>query len=221
MVRATLRCACWLLAASAAAAEIRVEVGPDGRKVMTNAPGRRAAAASPAAIPRAPAAARRVVAISARRLAEVVEAEAAANAVDPDLVRAVIRVESGYDPAALSRKGAIGLMQLMPSTAAVLDVDPWDPEENVAGGTRYLRQMLDRFGELELALAGYNAGPEAVERYAGVPPYDETREYVRRVLASYAGLPVYELAPAPEIGRKVRVARDGRGRLVLTTDPAY
>jgi soluble lytic murein transglycosylase-like protein len=102
----------------------------------------------------------------------------------PDLVRAVVQVESGYNARAVSPKGALGLMQLMPGTAAQLGVgSPFDPEDNIRGGTTYLRQLLDRFnGNEELALAAYNAGPTAVEGYGNkVPPYAETRDYVRKV----------------------------------------
>jgi soluble lytic murein transglycosylase-like protein len=102
--------------------------------------------------------------------------------VDPRLVHAVITVESRYQPRARSPKGAMGLMQLMPGTARDLRVsDPYDPAANIEGGVRYLRQLLDRF-DLRLALAAYNAGAATVERFGGVPPYAETRDYVSRVL---------------------------------------
>jgi soluble lytic murein transglycosylase-like protein len=109
------------------------------------------------------------------------------HGVSAALVKAVIAAESGFDPLALSRRGAQGLMQLMPETAQQLGVDDvYDPWQNIDGGTKYLCEMIDRFpGELELALAAYNAGPEAVRQYQGVPPYAETRGYVRRVLAYY------------------------------------
>ncbi len=102
----------------------------------------------------------------------------------PGLLRSVMRVESGFNARAVSPKGAMGLMQLMPGTAAALGVaDPFNPEENVMAGARYLRQQLDQFGGDErLAVAAYNAGPGAVLRYHDVPPYAETRQYVDRVL---------------------------------------
>ena len=106
--------------------------------------------------------------------------------VQPALVKAVIAAESNFDSGAVSQKGAQGLMQLMPQTAEQLGVsDPFQPTDNVRGGTRYLRSMLDRYGDLSRALAAYNAGPTAVDRYGGVPPFPETRDYVARVLTYY------------------------------------
>ncbi len=109
------------------------------------------------------------------------------NAVDESLIRAIIHAESAYQSDAQSPKGAQGLMQLMPATQAELEVtNPFDPEDNIQGGTRYLSQLLAEFdGDLELAAAAYNAGPTAVYKYGGIPPYDETREYVRRVKILY------------------------------------
>lgn len=107
--------------------------------------------------------------------------------VDPSLVKAIIANESGFDPTATSRTGAQGLMQLEPSTASELGVsNAYDPVQNVWGGTRYIRGLLDRFGgNLPLAIAAYNAGPGAVEKYGGVPPYAQTQHYVQNVLATY------------------------------------
>jgi len=107
--------------------------------------------------------------------------------LDPALISAIIKAESDFDPDAVSRAGAIGLMQLMPDTAVRWDVhDPFNPEENIAGGARYLRYLLDRFhGNLPLALAAYNAGATRVEHYNTLPPFHETRRYVKKVLRFY------------------------------------
>jgi soluble lytic murein transglycosylase-like protein len=117
----------------------------------------------------------------------LVQQNASTWQVDPALIKAVIANESGFDANATSGVGAQGLMQLMPATAASLGVrDAYDPAQNVAGGTRYLRGLLDRFGgDKRLAIAAYNAGPGAVEKYKDVPPYRETRNYVQNVLASF------------------------------------
>jgi soluble lytic murein transglycosylase-like protein len=117
----------------------------------------------------------------------LVSANAGAWGVDPALVKAIIANESGFDANATSKTGAQGLMQLEPGTAAELGVtDAYDPAQNISGGTRYIRGLLDRFhGDLRLAIAAYNAGPGAVVKYNGVPPYAETQQYVENVLDAY------------------------------------
>ena len=114
--------------------------------------------------------------------ADLIDTMATRHGVDPHLVRAVIQVESGYQPRARSSKGAMGLMQLMPRTARQYAVrNPYDPTANIEAGIRHLKVLLDRF-ELSVALAAYNAGETAVERFGGIPPYQETRNYVSRIL---------------------------------------
>src|SRR5579864_7685277 len=126
----------------------------------------------------------------ARSTANVADAVSAASdryRLDPDLLNSVIRAESGFNPHAVSRKGAQGLMQLMPETASKLGVpNAFDPEANVDGGTRYLRELLERYNfDLIKALAAYNAGPHRVEQFGGVPPYYETRAYVARIVKDF------------------------------------
>jgi soluble lytic murein transglycosylase-like protein len=128
-------------------------------------------------------------------LAPLVRQAAQANGVDPALVAAVARAESGFNPTAVSPAGAQGLMQLMPGTARGLGVtDPFDPAQSLNGGASYLRAQLDRFGDPALALAAYNAGPGAVSRAGGIPPYAETQAYVQRVLGYYEGFRAQGLA---------------------------
>ena len=110
------------------------------------------------------------------------QAAARRHGVPEDLFARLVQQESGWNAEAVSHKGARGLAQLMPATAQLLGVDADEPTENLDGGARYLRMMYDRFGSWRLALAAYNAGPEAVSRHAGIPPYDETRDYVARIL---------------------------------------
>lgn len=133
---------------------------------------------------------------------EVIEQAAATHGVRPDLVRAVIHVESGFNPRARSHKGAMGLMQLMPKTAADLGVDnPWDPVQNIRGGVAYLGSLIREFGDEVLALAAYNAGPGAVNRYGQqVPPYRETQDYVRKITRRSDARPV---SPPSGSGRVV------------------
>jgi soluble lytic murein transglycosylase-like protein len=109
--------------------------------------------------------------------------------IEPELIRAVIRAESNGNHRAVSRKGAMGLMQLMPQTANDMNVsNPFNPEENIEGGTRYLRYLLEKFnGDITLALAAYNAGPKTVEKYGDIPPISETIQYVKKVFAFYKG----------------------------------
>jgi soluble lytic murein transglycosylase-like protein len=165
--------------------------------------------------------------LAARRSAlwPMVEETAHNHGLDPNLIDLVIRMESGYNPRALSSKGARGVMQLMPGTASMYGVkDSFDPFENIRGGVRYLRDLLLRFNsDIELALAAYNAGPEAVARHGGVPPYEETRNYVSSILAAYQsksglttlaggfGKParpaaVAAVSPAPRAAAPVKVA---------------
>jgi soluble lytic murein transglycosylase-like protein len=131
-------------------------------------------------------------------LRALAEAAARRHGLDPGLVAAVVAVESAFRPAAVSPKGAQGLMQLMPGTSRALGVrDPLDPTQNLDGGARHLGELLGLYeGDLTRALAAYNAGPGAVARHGGVPPYRETRDYVRRVLAKYRPAK-REAAPPP------------------------
>jgi len=158
------------------------------------------------------------------------------HSLDPRLVKSVMLVESGFNPGAVSPKGARGLMQLMPATANRHGArDIHDPAQNIAAGTRYLSHLLGLFGgNLEKSLAAYNAGEAAVARYGGIPPYNETRNYVRRALTAYYGTPYAggsgaslaggfgKSAGAAFAGNPVHIERDSQNRPVLTTArPSY
>ncbi len=205
----------WVAPPREAAAKVEISTRADGLKVIHNeneVQRSRRHSATLVEIPRA-------------ELGAIIDRHARQRKLEPKLVRALIQTESGYNARALSAKGAMGLMQLMPETARELKVsDPYNAEQNVRGGTAYLRRLIDRFGgKLELGLAAYNAGPTAVERYDGIPPFQETRQYVRRVMRLYAGrevvIPTHFLGTTqPAKGHKpVWVQQDGR--MVLTTDP--
>ena len=149
-----------------------------------------------------------------------IDAAAVRHNVDPSLVRSVVKVESNFNPNAVSRKGAMGLMQLMPSTARTLNVsNPFDPQQNVDAGVRHLRKLLDSYGgNVPLSLAAYNAGSGAVARSAGVPHFRETQDYVRRITDLYngGGAGPSTFTFGGPVREPVRVQRDARGVLYIS-----
>jgi hypothetical protein len=172
-----------LLAGLALASErtsgVLIYTAPDGSRHVINVP---AAGSWAGAVP-AGLAQRR------QQLWPAVQEAARTQGLDPNLVDLVIRMESGYNPRAVSPKGARGVMQLMPETASLYGVrNSFDPFQSIRGGVHYLRDLMERFdSNVALALAAYNAGPDAVEKHGGVPPYNETRAYVRTILSAYQG----------------------------------
>lgn len=171
------------LPASAKGDQIVILVDDQGRKIYVNT-GESSTGANWNGVRTAPSG---VSAGIPADIDQLVEQTASRYQVDPDLVRAVIRVESGYDAKAVSNKGAMGLMQLIPATAQRFGVgDPFDPKQNIEGGVNYLKHLLNMFGgDLDLSLAAYNAGEHSVQRSGGVPAYRETQNYVRKVTTIY------------------------------------
>jgi soluble lytic murein transglycosylase-like protein len=153
--------------------------------------------------------------VSADEIDRFINEAAARHHVDPNLVRALVKVESNYNPRALSSKGAMGLMQLMPGTARMYDVhNPFDAAQNVDAGVRHLKGLLQNFkGDVSLSLAAYNAGQGAVERSGGIPPYTETRNYVKRITNLMGSGSEVRFS---SLSIPIQVRRDERGRLVIT-----
>ena len=168
------------------------------------------AAAAPAAPPATPTTALP----PARDLSQVVNSASAAYHLDPDLVNSVIHAESGFNAHAVSPKGAQGLMQLMPGTASKLGVaNAFDPQSNVAGGSRYLRELLERYNfDLVKALAAYNAGPQRVEHFGGVPPYYETRAYVARIVRDFNKKKIAQQKAADASAKKPPAVKDTKAQ---------
>ncbi len=177
---------CQLLVVATAAADVYVHKDKDGVLTFTNVPNhsgfRRVFRESVSPLSRQ-------TYTSTSNFEDFIISASARHSIDPHLIRAVIKTESDFNSNARSPKGAMGLMQLMPDTARQHNVlDAYNPLDNIEGGVRHLRLLLSRYrGNLELSLAAYNAGINAVERYGGIPPYAETRQYVQRVLRFYDG----------------------------------
>ena len=192
---------------------------PAGRPLILNAPGG-AGGSAPARVPSVPRERR-------ENLWPMVREIASSHGVDPSLVDLVIRMESGYNPWAVSRKGAQGMMQLMPATASMYGVrDVFDAQQNVVGGVRYLRDLLARFSSnLSLALAAYNAGPGAVERHGGIPPFRETQHYVTSILDAYQGSGVGRLGGGfgtmVHRGPPPSASQGPDGRLIISNLPQH
>jgi len=187
----------------------------DGRVVFTNTPSRSDAKTVPGFAEQVRLARAN---LPATPYDGFIEQLARMDGLDPDLIKAVAMVESGFDPSAVSPKGAMGLMQLMPATAAQYNVqDPLDPYESLRAGSRHLRVLLDGFdGNVTLALAAYNAGAGAVRRHGGVPDYRETRDYVRKVQTKLNGEGRIRTAPSPSDGSVIVVRVEDDGSVLMS-----
>jgi soluble lytic murein transglycosylase-like protein len=214
--------------AKPASGQIAIYVTEHGKRVYVNAEPpvtRRTTPVRPAVktatvLQAAPFATPRVQPLPKAELERIVQETAARHRVDPALVRAVIAAESGWKPDAVSRKGAQGLMQLVPGTAEQLGVsDTFDPAQNVDGGVKYLRILLERYnGDLDKALAAYNAGPSAVDRARGVPNYPETRAYVQKVTDTYFQPGSGRASRILGTSRPIYKIVDKRGRVIYVNE---
>ena len=203
----------WLTSAIPARGQIASYVDENGKMVYVNADPRPKPRVKKAANAQAQAT-ETSAAVLPDRLERLVREVAERHSLDPALLKAVIGVESGGNPRAISRKGALGLMQLVPATAERFGVgNVFDPAQNLEGGASYLRLLLDRFnGDLTKSLAAYNAGEGAVERFGGVPNYPETRAYVQKVTNSY-------FQPGSDrLASHIRKTVDEKGRVVYTNE---
>ena len=203
MVRSVLVASLLLIGSLPVQADILQYRGAEGRLYFTNIP--HIPPAQPSAPPPAANAA-------PYRTLGLVHALARQYDIEPRLIQAIITVESNFNPQAVSRVGAQGLMQLMPDTAARYQVsDPFNPHANIEGGIRYLKDLLRLFpGDLQRVLAAYNAGEQAVQQYGGIPPYPETRRYVERVLTLYG---------TNDVARKIYRYRTANGSILFTDTP--
>jgi len=220
---AILVVAAWSLLAAPARAQLNSYVDEHGKLVFVNGDSPRARSGSTIGSPTwgSPAGPKTLESVPSDRLESIVREAAERHQVDPALVKAVISTESGWNPHAVSRKGAMGLMQLIPGTAQRFGVgNPYDPAQNVEGGTTYLKALLDRYnGDVNKTLAAYNAGEHAVDRSGGVPAIPETQRYVRKVYGAYfrpnsGRNPVLWSPPKTPVRREVA----DNGRVVFTNE---
>ncbi len=226
---------CGMLAGSAKPVfgQIAIYVTENGKRVYINAevpapqrsaPAKTATTSSAATrthwVQAAPVGAPQIKPLPKEELQRIVHETATKHHVDPALVQAVIEAESAWQPAAISRKGAQGLMQLTPGTAGNLGVNnAFDPAQNVDGGVKYLRMLLERYrGDLDLALAAYNAGPTAVDRARGVPNYPETRAYVQKVTDTYFRPGSGRASQVVSTSRPIYRIVDERGRVIYVNE---